>query len=62
MKGSPFDYQELIVKLEKRIPLKKSKNAPVGKSFVKKTQKTTINKSDGKIKIEFYFNFNEQPK
>ena len=53
LKGSPSDYQELIVKLEKRIFLKKSRNAVVWNSFVKKTQKTTINKSDGKIKIQF---------
>ena len=41
VKGSPSDYQELIVKLEKRISLKKSRNAAVWKSFVKKTEKTT---------------------
>ena len=39
VKGSPSDYQELIVKLEKRISLKKLRNAAVWKSFVKKTQK-----------------------
>ena len=39
VKGSLSDYQELIVKLEKRISLKKLRNAAVGKSFVKKTQK-----------------------
>ena len=44
MKKSPFDCQELAVKLEKRISLKKSRNATAWKSFVKKTQKTTINK------------------
>ena len=44
MKKSPFDYQELAVKLEKRISLKKSRNATAWKSF-KKTQKTTISKT-----------------
>ena len=62
VKGSPSDYQELIVKLERGISLKKSRKAAVWKSLVKKTQKTTRNKSDGKIKTEFYFNFKEKQK
>ena len=36
VKGNPSGYQELIVKLEKRIPLKRSRNNAVWKSFVKK--------------------------
>ena len=53
VKGSPSDYLELIVELERGISLKKLRRAAVWKSLVKKTQKTTINKSDGKIKTEF---------
>ena len=37
VKGSPSDYQELTVKLEKRISFKKLRKAAVWKSFVKKT-------------------------
>ena len=62
VKRNPLGYQELIVKLEKRISLKRSRNAAVWKSFVKKSENTTKNKSDGKIKIEFEFNFIEQRK
>ena len=40
--------------------LKGSRNAAVWKSFVNKSENTTKNKSDGKIKIEFEFNFIEQ--
>ena len=62
VKGNPLGYQELIVKLEKRISSKASRNSAVWKSFVKKSENTTKNKSDGKIKIEFEFNFIEQRK
>ena len=60
VKGNPSGYQELIVKLEKRISLNRSRNAAVWKSFVKKSENATKNKSDGKIKIKFEFNFIEQ--
>ena len=39
VKGSPSDYQELIVKLEKRISLKKSRNAQFGKALSRKHKK-----------------------
>ena len=60
VKGNASGYQELIVKLEKRISLKRSRNTAVWKSFVEKSENTTNNKSDGKIKIEFEFNFIDQ--
>ena len=41
VKGNPSGYQELIVKLEKRISLKRTRNAAVWKSFAKKSENTT---------------------
>ena len=51
VKGNCLGYQELTVKLKKRISLKRSRHAAIWKSFVKKSEDTTKNKSDGKIKI-----------
>ena len=51
-----------LEKLCQEIYLKGSTNAAVWKSFVNKSENTTKNKSDGKIKIEFEFNFIEQRK